>query len=193
MEIRYVGKSTSGLARPKSHGTSSTLRDDQGTYKANWINSLIEKGLTYEIVILAECSLAEELDSLEKLWIGLGREALGKRLTNATKGGDGSLGYRHTEVALMKMRVAAKDRKPFKGHQHSQDTKARIAHKLLGRKASEETRIKQSKAIKATRTPEVLEKISNASKNRSPETRAKLAEATRRSWLLGRTHKRMEI
>lgn len=89
-EIRYIGKSTSGLSRPRSHLTPNKYLKENN-YKAKWIKSLIHNGIIPEIVILCETDNILELDKLEIEFIKEYR-SLGYRLTNLTDGGEGSLG-----------------------------------------------------------------------------------------------------
>lgn len=91
--VRYIGKSTSGLNRPKQHRAKSSLRDR--THRAHWILSLKNQGLDYVIAVLEETTL-ERLEESERWWIAYGRLS-NWELTNLTEGGDGTVGYKHTE------------------------------------------------------------------------------------------------
>jgi hypothetical protein len=99
-EIRYIGRSSSGLARPQKH-----LLDVKGppTPKRQWLKTLAPRG--YEIVVLEILQKPFEKGSLcwwnlqrnmnalndaECWWIAFGR-ASGWQLTNETDGGGGSL------------------------------------------------------------------------------------------------------
>lgn len=63
-EIRYVGRSSSGLVRPKSHMYPCNLKDD--SYKTRWI----KKNLGHiEIKILEEMDCSKLLDEREIYWI----------------------------------------------------------------------------------------------------------------------------
>jgi len=66
-DCRYIGKSSSGLDRPKDHGRSSTLRYED-TYKSRWIKELLSQGLSYDIKVLEEPT-REELSNAEIRWI----------------------------------------------------------------------------------------------------------------------------
>lgn len=87
--IRYVGKSSTGMKRPKAHSKRAA---SEQTHKAAWIRKLQAAGLQYEIVVLEQlgddCS-KDLINAREIAWIALGREALGDRLTNGSDGGDG--------------------------------------------------------------------------------------------------------
>jgi hypothetical protein len=77
-EVRYVGKSSSGLARPKEHA-SRVWRENN--YKASWIRGLLSAGLLYEVRILEWASSLEMLPIIEAFWVTQGR-GLGWPLTN---------------------------------------------------------------------------------------------------------------
>lgn len=50
-QIKYIGKSSSGLERPKSHSSPNSLKKGN-TRKIKWITSLLEKDLKPTIVVL---------------------------------------------------------------------------------------------------------------------------------------------
>lgn len=104
-EIRYIGKSSIGLERPKKHKNISELK--KKTHKSNWINSLISLGLMYEITILEECISEEHVMRQEMYWIKFHRE-LGTDLTNLTDGGEGNSGWNPSEEVRQNMSEAAK-------------------------------------------------------------------------------------
>lgn len=63
-EVRYVGKSTSGLKRPESHFTFSHNLKVQ-----DWVNELKSENLLPEIDILEECDDWPILTAKERFWI----------------------------------------------------------------------------------------------------------------------------
>jgi hypothetical protein len=75
------------MRRPKQHGEDWHLA--MASYKNNWIKSLRAAGLDFEIVVLQRCADQEELNSAERWWVAVGREALGGRFTNICDGGEG--------------------------------------------------------------------------------------------------------
>jgi hypothetical protein len=85
-EVRYIGRSSMGLERPKEH--ANRLYREK-TYKASWIRSLLQAGKSYGIVVLQECESVAETIQAEIVWIKKGRSA-GWRLTNLTDGGEGA-------------------------------------------------------------------------------------------------------
>jgi hypothetical protein len=103
-QVRYVGKSCSGLSRPRSHTSPANLAKER-THKANWLRGLVAVGLRPEIEVLEACDSTEALSEAERFYIGYFR-MVGCALTNLTDGGDGASGYRHTEGAKVKVSAA---------------------------------------------------------------------------------------
>lgn len=104
-EIRYIGKSSIGLKRPKKHKNSSELK--KKTHKTYWIKSLISLGLMYEIEVLEECSSEEQVMQQEMYWIKFHRD-IGTDLTNLTDGGEGNSGWNPSQNIRENMSEAAK-------------------------------------------------------------------------------------
>lgn len=167
-ELRYIGKSCSGLTRPKIHGRPKNLSQDTNKHKVYWISQLALEGLKPEIFVLEEFDNKKYLGEEEQFYIAYFK-GLGCRLVNLTRGGDGAPGYRHTFSALIKMKGrkvskeardemsrVRKGRTPWmKGKRHTQDTLVRISESKKGvpspkkgTKASEETCRKISEAKK---------------------------------------------
>lgn len=162
-EVRYIGRSSSGLNRPKSE--ASRLKYEPG-HKSNWIASLQALGLTYGIRVLEESADAASLNGMERYWIAQAK-GLGWRLTNMTIGGEGATGAKRTA-----------------------ETRAKLAASKIGKPKSTMTREKVSAGLKAwwtSRTPEqrkrkpfTEEHLANLSRSHrghcpTPETRVKLA------------------
>jgi hypothetical protein len=139
-EIRYIGKSSTGMRRPHQHDKPSYLRDD--VHRVRWIKQLIALGATYGIVILDICANNADVLAAEIRWIAIGRAA-GWPLTNCTDGGEGLIGMKHSEAT--KKKIAAVHRGRVKNPEH----RAAIADTLRGSTASPESRAKRSIATKA--------------------------------------------
>jgi len=88
-ELRYVGKSTTGMRRPNAHCMPSGRKGH--TWNARWLAELWTHGLKPEISVLEEHTCSENLPDAEQFFIAYFR-SLGCRLTNLTKGGEGALG-----------------------------------------------------------------------------------------------------
>lgn len=87
-EIRYIGKSSTGMKRPKKHFFPSVLKNEK-TYKNRWVNKVIATtGMLPEIVILDSAETEEDVYRLEIGYIQMFREA-GIELTNCHDGGNG--------------------------------------------------------------------------------------------------------
>src|SRR6266568_2201171 len=105
LTVRYVGKSTVGLARPQNHRQECKLSRDPNTHKVNWIRLLVRVGLTYDVVVLDECDSPAELSATERFYISFFR-AMGCDLLNRTDGGDGLCGLKHSEETRRRMVLA---------------------------------------------------------------------------------------
>lgn len=112
-EMRYVGKSSNGLYRPKEHTKPCNL--EGFTYKINWIRSLVKRNTKPIITVIEYITNPDELDSKEEMWINHFRQD-GSFLTNSTDGGKGSTGRVNTEKTLKKMSDAAiaRSKSPYK-------------------------------------------------------------------------------
>lgn len=95
--LRYIGKTNDPKTRYARH-----LRGKLQTHTSSWIASLKAKGIKPTIILLEE--FANEAESLqaEQFYISYFRY-LGANLTNHTDGGEGTTGYRHTEIAKRRM------------------------------------------------------------------------------------------
>lgn len=181
--VRYVGKSYTGMVRPKTHLMPSRLAER--SHKAHWIRSVLSLGRRPAIVILEELEQPEGLNEAECFYISY-LNWLGCRLTNATIGGDGAPGHRASAETRAKMSAVRKGRTQspehlaarsaaLKGHAVSDETRQKIAnaHKgnkyCVGRKLSVESRAKMSESVART--------APNRGKKLSAETRAKMSAA----------------
>ncbi len=99
-EVRYIGKSTKGLERPKEHLKSSSLKSK--THKNNWIKSLLKSGKTFGITTIEILESIEKLDEREEFWINDYRSK-NNNLTNSTDGGKGSPGRKFSNETIKMM------------------------------------------------------------------------------------------
>lgn len=147
-EVRYIGRSSSGLGRPRRHLRESAFDD----HKSRWIKSLIALDLKYGIVVLESCPSASALSEAEQRWIAHGR-VLGWRLTNVLVGGDaGRTGLTTSPETRAKQSAAAK------GRPKSPEHRAAMSRARLGVRSTEETRAKQSASQKARIAANPLER-----------------------------------
>ena len=109
-EIKYVGKTKGTLKnRWYSHISNYKLSKEK-SYKNSWIVSLKKENLKPTIELLDEVP-ENEWEFWEKYWISQFLQ-WGFKLTNMTKGGEGSnggkgsLGYKHTEETKRNISIA---------------------------------------------------------------------------------------
>lgn len=117
--VRYIGKSTSGLERPRSHSEPNRLRSDPNLHKVRWLQQVIAAGLKPEVRVLEEMTPGD-LDDGERFWIAQGR-GLGWPLTNLTAGGDGTAGIPTSP------RQRAAVRKVWAGRKHTPESRAKMS------------------------------------------------------------------
>ena len=199
-QLRYIGKSSHGLQRPKEHMCPGKLKREQ-THKSHWIRHLLSMGASPEILILEELFSYVELDEAEIRLIEY-YTSIGCSLTNHTKGGDGVFGYKHTLDSRKKISEANKGRPLTEEHRKlissirtgkplSEEHKKSIGRSSAGRTQSPEERLKKSLAAKKRwasvpvedrkMSSEVKEKISLGLKGRiiSEVQRVNLSKALR--------------
>jgi hypothetical protein len=136
-ELRYIGKSSNGLQRPRSHVYPNENR--QRSHRAHWIKALLAEGLRPEIVVLEEYENGDGLAEMEQLAIAHYR-SMGFRLTNQTAGGEGAPGMIHSAETRAKMSASKKGKPaPPRSAEHI----AKIAawnRSRIGKRLSDETR-----------------------------------------------------
>lgn len=203
----YVGKSSSGLERPRSHRSPSNLK--RKVPVAYWVNKLLSHGKMYEIVILEQCADRVALADAERFYIAYFR-TIGMHLLNLTDGGEGASRKKSTaEIAAI---VARFKGKPLSAEHRAKlsaaakrrysDPTARARLISYGREMSSATRAKMSAAHRGSkyttaqyeaqrehwktladsrrgvpRSPTIVAKIAAALRNPSPERRAKMCAA----------------
>ncbi len=178
--IRYVGRSSWGLTRPKAHWTAKGR-----TRVANWIKGLRVRGAKYLIVVL-EHTAPENIAQCEMWWIAYGRLS-GWNLTNLTDGGEGAIGVvrspetrKRLSSALTGRKASAETCANMSAAKSTPDAIAFIRRLHTGRKRSVETRARIGAASKG-RVPseEARARMGNAARGRvkTDETRRKLSEA----------------
>lgn len=144
-QLRYVGKSTSGLKRPKAEWKNA-LNGREGKRKTNWIKSLAASGVgRYSIVLFQGFDDDEILCQAERFWIAYFRN-MGCRLTNDTDGGEGVSGY----VQSAELRKWRSDF--FKKVPRTAEWKENIAKSKLGKRRSPETVAAVSAGLKKSQT-----------------------------------------
>lgn len=169
--VRYIGKTQLDPISRLTEHIRNTLNFKKQTYKLNWLRKVLLENRVPKIFIINETSTEENAFIFEKLYIREHRKA-GHKLTNATDGGEGSKGLRHTKESRAKIGAASKD------HEVSVEWRAKIGAGNKGKIRSEEMRKKMSVVKKgSTHTIETLKKMSASHKGLvvSTKTRAKIS------------------
>lgn len=122
---RYVGQSSKGAARYQEHLQGVRCRDSS-RHKKFWVQSLLDRDLKPEFVVLTQLPGPEYLDAAEIYWIAEMRRR-GLPLTNLTSGGCGRKGHRDSPETIEK-RAAH-----FRGVPKTEAHKAKISASLTGR------------------------------------------------------------
>lgn len=177
-EIRYIGKSSSGLARPQEHGGRHLPRDR--SRKGDWIRALQKDGLSYGVSVLEEFPSNDGVDPAEIRWIAYGRSQ-GWDLTNLTDGGDGCFGRKMSEAGRAKLRArkfSPETREKIAASKRGKKQPWLVARNIAnrGRKASEETRAKLSVARKGN------QHLLGKRWKLSDEAKAKHSVASKATW-----------
>jgi hypothetical protein len=205
-ELRYIGATNNPQERFASH-----LKSKPGTHNRNWLCSLREKKLKPTFKIIEQVD-DDSWSEREQYWIAHYKSA-GARLTNATKGGEGTTGLRHSEKTLKQMSEAKKGaknsnfgkhlsekvidaiRKANTGRHPSLETRLKLSRSRQGKHRSEECKRKISDSHKGERNPmfgkhfskESSNKLSQAMKGeRNPFFGKKHSEETRKKMSLAR-------
>lgn len=130
---RYVGQSLHPRHRLKKHLSGDF---DKRDHKSNWLRHLQEVGLLskVEMVIIEEkedfeVEIFNWMNDREKFWIAKFLSE-GYDLTNNTIGGQGCKGYRHTQEAIEKIRIAGQEKRV--GMIFSEKHRKNISKSLVG-------------------------------------------------------------
>lgn len=133
-EIRYIGKSSYGLSRPRSHWR---YYKDDGYPVHLWVSDILKQGRIPEIIILNEFWELEHEPIDEKnrilneseVFLIAEYRLLGHRLLNMTDGGDGQLGRSGNKHPLFGRRGRLSHR--F-GKKHTDESRKRMSESLSG-------------------------------------------------------------
>lgn len=197
-EVRYVGKSSSGMSRPRQHQNIKSRKLE--TKCGLWLRDLYQDNHQVPcIIVLAECSSNEMALAEEIRLIAIFRQA-GFPLTNITSGGQGSMGRPASDKTKEAVRKAHLG-KVYTPEQHARlrdlrknqkppvmtdESKARMVAKLTGRKQSDEVKAKKSLASKRLwASPGYKEKMSKTKKDKyqnDPEFRANVTKGLKLGW-----------
>lgn len=159
-ELRYIGRSSTGLRRAKFHSFPSALTRDGNLHKVNWIRLVQSLGLQPRIEVLEKCASVDALPEAERRHIAANKSS--GRLLNATDGGEGAEGHKQSPETIAKRVAKLKGRKNSSetlkrmseaaflrgGVPHTEEAKKKISTALSGRTFSEAHR--SSLSISAT-------------------------------------------
>ena len=106
-EVKYVGQTCKDLnKRLSGHLSESRLRCK--SHKNHWIKSLQQKDLKPTINLILDNLTKEEANNKEIEYISFFKKEY--NLTNSTKGGEGSINYKHSEEVKEKLSIIASER-----------------------------------------------------------------------------------
>lgn len=152
-EVRYVGKTIANL-KDRLNVHIWYARKGNKTHRCNWIRLLISKGVLPIIEEIDHIDLDGDWISREQYWISYFKTK-GYSLTNATIGGEGTHGRKHTEEELRKIsavhkgKIISKEQRikqsvAMTGKKLTEERKRKVSEFFKGRKCSDETRKKMS-------------------------------------------------
>ncbi len=198
-ELRYVGITNRVVDRHREHIRQA---ERGNTHLDRWIKQLLDAGLSPERFIIEEIDESGRVES-ECFWIAYFK-SIGCRLTNITSGGEGLIGFSHSEESKKKMSESAKRKPPM-----TDETRKLIADGSRGHKLSDEARLKISiaalgnkrgKGVRHVVSEETREKLrishlgqkpseenirrtieSHLGKKLSEETKRKIGESNKKS------------
>ena len=159
----------------KGFGDRSKIGKSRNNYHGRIVEKLRRFGMEVQVHIIMGGATDSEAKRIEIETIAVFR-ALGHPLVNMTIGGEGTVGYRHTEDAKLKVSMANKGRK------RSEEAIRKAAEANRGKVVTAEQRAKISIANTGkVRSQETRDKISAAKKgkNLAPEVYAMGAETRR--------------
>ena len=161
-KVVYVGKTINTLETRLYGHIGDSKRHSRKICK--WISKLTSEGLIPLIEEL-DSSSEEDLARLEIFYIELFK-TWGFDLKNHTDGGEGLIGFNHSEKSKLLMSKERKGEKnAFYNKTHSQEAKDKISKANKNRKMSEEFCNKRSQYMKANPIPkETYQKIAEANK-----------------------------
>lgn len=161
-DLFYIGRSSSGLLRPKHHFYSSVV-NKSSYYVHRKIKCLWAKGVQPEIVIIETCDSEKELNAVERYYIKLYRDE-GEHLCNLTDGGEGCPGRK------VSLAVRQKLSNMYKGRKQSDEARIKQAQTMRGRKLTLEHKQKiqrnhpQRKPVECIQTGEKFNGIRQAAR-----------------------------
>jgi group I intron endonuclease len=205
-EVRYVGRSSLGMGRPRYHIKHARKKESDGSWASQlyvhaWVRSL--KDRVPDVRVLEEFDPSDDVSDLlnqaEMRWI-TEFKAKGHRLTNLTEGGGGVLGHRHSDE--IKSVIAEASRNQVWTEERRQRISSAITGernsafgkpgRFLNKRHSDETRVRLSATQLGSKRPDQsgvnhwtarTGRSPNRGRPMSEQAKAKLSES-----LTGRTY-----
>ena len=141
-QLRYIGRSSSWMARPRAHSNPSKCSNS--THNSRWVRGLLEKNLRPNIVVIQAFDDSSILNQAEIHWIAYFR-AMGCPLTNLTDGGFGTNGYKQSSEHISKRSWG------HIGKRRSDESRARMSAAAKKRPVHPNAYIALSKRFKGTK------------------------------------------
>lgn len=110
-----------GISKNDNGARARQMSNHRSKRHQDVVNSVLKKGGSISVVIREKGLLYEVAKTREKMLISYWRALVGRRLVNATEGGDGTLGFR----------LCGKDH-PMYGKNHREESRRRISLKSKG-------------------------------------------------------------
>lgn len=185
-DLRYVGKSSIGMKRPREHQIACGRKAK--THNAKWLRELWADGERVPMVlVLEECDSDAQVLAREIVLIALFREA-GFNLTNITDGGDGVSGHKMSPETRARMSALwtperrAKQSAALKARYEDPEARARTGAAVSKAKSTPEGRARASAAgARVLADKDNVAKLV-ASRWADPAAREKQSELSKKMW-----------
>lgn len=188
----YIGQTTVGLVYRMNCHFSETVAERYVSHFHNAIKKHGKNNFTWEII--EHCESKEELDEMEYHYIKQYNSFEGGY--NLTLGGDGQLGFKHSEETKATLsNIQSGEKNSFYGRKHSKKTIEKIRTAVTGKLHTEEHKKKitgkGNPFYGMKHTKKVRDKIARKNKERvwSALSRKRLSDSLKKSWAKRKNNK----